>query len=231
MKKTLLATALLAAGITQVQADDYNKVFRGVPTKSEVTITFSGFCSGKITDTVSVVWAGASDNPMSSTSYVGSNASMLDMDTENFFHGRSVGTATSIAIKNGSLNIALKNYSTHGLSNNLDRIHSANNDGEVTCKNGQTLNAWLNDISWGTYFITDKTLTNKAYFSLKGSAAPFDFKYAQTVTGYLDLPPVCKNTGVFTDNIAADTFQSSCKMANKVKVKMAITASGKMHYD
>lgn len=232
MKKTLLATVLLAAGITQVQAAPYDKYFAvNNPDEGEVTITFSGYCSGKITDTLSSVWARVSDDPMSAYSYAGTTASTLGMDTQNSFYGESVGATTSIAIKKGALNIALKDSSHYGLSENFYMIHAVNADSAVTCKNGQTLNALLGDISWSSYLVWDKTLNNKASFTLKGSAQPFDFKYAQTVSGYLDLPAVCKNTGVFTDNIATDTFQSSCKMVNKVKVKMAIKASGKIYYD
>ena len=232
MKKTLLVAALLAAGVTQVQAAPYEKYFyTDNPTRGEVTITFSGFCSGKITDTVSEVWADVSDDLSVNTAYAGARASMLSMDTQNYFYGESVGSSTSIAIKKGTLNIALKDSSIYGLSDNFYRIHSVGADNVVTCKNGQTLNELLTSVGYSTYFVWDKTLANNASFTLKGSAEPFDFKYAQTVSGYLDLPAVCNNTGSFTDNIATDTFKSTCKMVNKVKVKMAINASGEIYYD
>ncbi|MEZ5494314.1 MAG: hypothetical protein R3E61_06945 [Pseudomonadales bacterium] len=234
MKKTLLVAALLAAGVTQVQAAPYNvDFFDGSPESSAVTITFSGFCSGQITDTVDHVWANASDDSMNNYSAVEARASSLSMDLSNSFYGESVGSSTSISTKKGTLAIALKDSSHYGLSERLDRVHSSGQSSNVTCKNGQTLQALLNDIGWDSYFVWDKTLSNNASFALKGKAEPFDYKYAQTVSGYLDLPAVCKNTGTFTgtSNIATDEFQSTCKMVNKVKVKMAINASGEIYYD
>ncbi len=234
MKKTLLATALLVAGMSQVQAASYNMSFYdGSPETGDVTVTFSGYCSGTITDTVGYVWARASDAPMNNYSAVGARASSLSMDLSNYFYGESVGSSTSISTKKGTLAIALKDSSTYGLSENLYRVDNSGQSSNVTCKNGQTLQALLNDIGWESYFVWDKTLSNNASFALKGKAEPFDYKYAQTVSGYLDLPAVCKNTGTFTgtSNIATDEFQSSCKMVNKVKVKMSFKASGKIYYD
>lgn len=234
MKKILLATVLSVAGIAQVQAASYNIYFYdGNPEKGEVTITFSGFCSGQITDTVSSVSANASDDPMNNYSDAGAHASSLNMDLSNSFYGESVGASTSISTKKGTLAIALKDSSHYGLSENLYRVHSSGQSSTVTCKNGQTLQALLNDIGWGLSFVGDKTLSNNASFTLKGKAEPFDYKYAQTVSGYVDLPAVCKNTGTFTStaNIATDTFQSTCKMVNKIKVKMSIKASGKIYYN
>lgn len=155
------------------------------------------------------------------------------MDLSNSFYGESVGASTSISTKKGTLAIALKDSSHYGLSEDLDRVHSSGQSSTVTCKNGQTLQELMNDIGWGLSFVWDKTLSNNASFTLKGKAEPFDYKYAQTVSGYVDVPAVCKNTGTFTStaNIATDTFQSTCKMVNKIKVKMSIKASGKIYYD
>jgi hypothetical protein len=232
MKKTLL-TALMVTGISQAQAAPYiNYFYDSSPIQSKVTITLSGYCSGEIVDTVMGVSATVSDNPASQTSYAESTAAMLGMNTGNYFYGRSVGSSTSISNKKGVLSIALKDTSSYGLIDHFSRVHQTSADSVVSCKNGQTLNTILSNLNGYSAFIKDKTLTNNISFTLKGSAEPFDYKYAQTVTGYLELPTVCTNTGLFTGtgNIATDTFTSSCKMVNKVKVKMSITASGQIHY-
>lgn len=234
MKKILLTTALLAAGISQVQAAPYNVYFYdGSPDSSAVTITFSGDCSGKITDTVSSVWANASDDPDNNTSDAGANISGISgMYMSNYFYAQSPGSTTSISNKKGVLNIALKDSTTYGLSEYVSRIHATGADAVVTCKNGQTLQVLLNDIGWSMGLVWDKSLTNNASFTLKGKASPFDYKYAQTTSGYVYLPAVCKNEGLFTStgNIATDTFQSSCKM-QKVKLKVSVKASGKIYYN
>ncbi len=154
------------------------------------------------------------------------------MNTGNYFYGRAVGSSTHISNKKGVLSIALKDVSTDGLSEHFNRVHQTAADNAVICKNGQSLNTLLSNLGWNSAFVKDKTLTNNASFSLQGSAEPFDYKFSQTISGYLDLPVVCTNTGTFTGtgNIATDEFQSSCKMVNKVKVKMSIKASGQIHY-
>lgn len=234
MKKILFAATLLAAGMSQAQAAMYYQVYLydGSPAQSAVTITFSGYCSGKITDTVQGVSATVSDNPTNLASYAETTAAMLGMNTGTYFKGEAVGNSTSISIKKGVLNIALKDTSLDGLSEHFYRVHQTGADSVVTCKNGQTLQAVLNDAGLNTTFVQDKTLSNNTSFTLKGSAEPFDYKIAQTISGYLDLPAVCNKTGAFTgtSNIATDTYTASCKMVNKVKVKMSITASGQIHY-
>lgn len=233
MKKILFGVALIAVSITQVQASPYiEELYDNAPTESALTITFSGYCSGKITDVISGVSVTASDDPAGQASYAESTAGMLGMNTGNYFYAKSVGSSINISNKKGVLSIALKDVSNAGLSEHFSRVHQVGADSAVTCKNGQTLNTILTDLAWNSSFMKDKSLTSNTTFTLKGSAEPFDYKYTQTVSGYLELPAVCNKTGTFTDpsNIATDEFQSSCKMVNKVKIKMSIKASGKIHY-
>ncbi len=91
MKKILLA-ALLAVGIAQVQAAPYDNIFYdGSPAESEVTITFSGYCSGKITDVVGGVSVIASDDPANQASYAEATVGMLGNEYRQLFLWQSCG--------------------------------------------------------------------------------------------------------------------------------------------
>lgn len=231
MKKSLLLSALLATGISQVQAAPFGRAFAdNAPEKSAITITFSGDCSGKITDKASKIEAGAYDDHWNNKfSYLrffttGMNNMMLD----DIFFTQSVGNTTSISVNKGTLNVHLSDTSAYRSGWDIQKIHDSGASTQIQCKSGYTLSQLLNDQGGTMKLMRDKSLTGKTSFTLKGSAAPFSYKLSQKVSGYLFISkPICEITGASSGDIASDTYKSSCRLQPKIKVSISATASGK----
>lgn len=232
MKKMLLMTALLATSITQVQAAPFGKDFiDNAPENSAITITFSGDCSGKVTDTASKIQAGAYDDHWNGKySYIrffttGMNNLMLD----DIFYTQTVGNTTSISVNKGVLNVKLSDTSAYRSGWDIQKIHDSGADNQIQCKSsGYTLGQLVSNQGGTMKLVRDKTLKGKTSFTLKGSAAPFNYKLSQKVSGYLFITPsICDITGDSTGDITSDTYKSSCKLQPKIKVSISATASGK----
>ncbi|MCC7516518.1 MAG: hypothetical protein IT470_04160 [Pseudomonadales bacterium] len=233
MKKPLFAAALLAASITQVQAAPIAKAFvDNAPAKSAVTITFSGYCSGKITTSIAKIEAGAYDDHANNQySYVRAFTTDIGgMRLANVFYSQGERENTSIAIKKGMLNVKLNSTSTFSTTadSQFKYLLTSGATSQILCKNGQTLTDTINAYEGGSkalLVIGDNTLSQKANFTLKGKEAPFNYQYSQKITGnILFQPAICNIAGDYTGNIAESTYQSSCKA---VPVKFTISATAK----
>jgi hypothetical protein len=232
MKKSLLLTTLLAAGITQVQAAPFAQAFTdGSPEKGAVTFTFSGDCSGKITSDVSRIEAGVYDDHANNKfSYIRVyTVDWTNMLLEDILYTQSVGSTTSVSVNKGKLNVKFSDTSALRAALDIQKIHTSGADSQIQCKNGSTLNQLVNDQNGGDFkLIRDTSLTEKTSFTLKGSVDPFDYKLSQKISGYLYISkPTCDITGNSTGHIATDTYKSICKLQPKVKVSISVSASGK----
>ncbi len=232
MKKSLLLTTLLAAGITQVQAAPFAQAFTdGSPEKGAVTFTFSGDCSGKITSDVSRIEAGVYDDHANNKfSYIRVyTVDWTNMLLEDILYTQSVGSTTNVSVNKGVLNVKFKDTSALRAALDIQKIHDSGADSGIQCKNGSTLHQLVNDQSGGALkLMRDTSLTEQTSLTLKGRATPFDYKLSQKISGYLYISkPICDITGNSTGNIATDTYKSSCKLQPKVKVSISVSASGK----
>jgi hypothetical protein len=177
------------------------------------------------------VGVNVSSDPSQADSYADIEATDWGgMSINNSFHGQSIGNETHINIKKGIMSLALQDKSTFDAGEDFGKIHDTGADTAVFCKNNSTLNSWLSSQSLTTHFVDDGTLKNNVSFTLKGSEAPFPYKFSKTITGYLLLPTTCTESGAYTGDMSSDTFQSNCKLTNKVKVKITVKAEGKMDY-
>lgn len=232
MKKSLLLTTLLAAGISQVQAAPFGRAFiDSSPEKGSITFTFSGDCSGKITSDASRVEVGVYDDHANSKfSYVRLyTVEWTGVLLEDILYTQSVGSTTNVSVNKGVLNVKFKDTSALRAALDIQKIHDSGADSQIQCKDGSTLNQLVNDQSGGALkLIRDTSLTEKTSLTLKGSATPFDYKLSQKISGYLYInKPACDITGDSTGNIATDTYKSSCKLQPKVKVSISASVSGK----
>lgn len=235
MKKLLLTTALLATGIAQVQAAPIGKDFvDNAPEKSSVTITFSGYCSGKIKTSIAKVQAGAYDDHANGKfSYVRAFTTDIDgMRLANVFYSQGERESTNITIKKGILSVKLNSTSTFSASSDswFNYLLTSDATSQIRCKNNQTLTDTMNyETGGGTkvlLVIGDNTLSQKVNFTLKGKEAPFNYQYSQKLSGnILFQSAICNITGDYTGNIADSTYQSSCK-ATPVKFTIVATAKG-----
>lgn len=233
MKKTLLVSALLTVGISQVQAAPFGQAFvDNAPERSAVTFTFSGDCSGKITDSASKVEAGVFDDHWNNKySYfrlytVGMSALKL----EDVFYAQSVGSTTSVSVNKGVLSAKLSDTSAFRSGGDIQKVHDSGADGQIQCKNGYTLSQIIHDQGDTFKFVRDKSLTEKTSFTLKGKETPFSYKLSQKMSGYLLISkPICEITGSSSGNIAVDTYKSNCKISPKIKLTISATASGYMN--
>lgn len=230
MKKTLFAAAVLAVGITQVaQAAPIERRFvDNAPAKSAVTITFSGDCSGKITDTGVKTEIGlADDHAAGKWSYFRfTTAGMAGLVMDDIWFTQSAGSATSISISKGLLKAKLSDTSAANSGGDIRKIHSSGADSQIQCKNGQTLNVLLNGMGRDMKYVRDTTMTQKTNISLKGSETPYAYTLSHTISGYLLMTVDCDISSVSAGSIENDSYQSSCKLAPKIKVTIKATASG-----
>lgn len=230
MKKTLFAAAVLAAGITQVaQAAPIERRFiDNAPAKSVVTITFSGDCSGKITDTGAKVETGLADDHASGKwSYFRfTTTGMSGLVLDNIWFTQSAGSTTKISISKGMLNAKLSDTSAANSGGDIRKIHTSGADSQIQCKNGQTLNELLNSMGRDMKYVRDTTMTQKTNISLKGNEEPYAYTLSHTISGYLLMTVDCDISSVSAGSIENDSYQSSCTLAPKVKVTMKATVKG-----
>lgn len=229
MKKTVLMSALFAVGITQVQAAPIDRYFvDSAPAKSAVTITFSGDCSGKITDTGAKVEVGLADDhaggKWSYFRFTTSGISSMVMD--NIWFTQSAGSTTQISIHKGMLNAKLSDTSAANSGGDIRKLHSSGVDSQIQCKNGQTLNELLNSMGRDMKYVRDTAMTQKTSITLKGSEASYAYTLSHTISGYLLMTVDCDISSVSAGSVANDSYDSSCKLTPKIKVTIKATAKG-----
>lgn len=252
-----LLSAGLMASAAQAGTLDFAAVDAAPAANAAIKIEMAGSCAAKIVLPVTAVeYDLAYDEDAAATGVdvdtvlarlkfvVDGVGAGPDFEIETFNtaknYGQKVADATVRNVRRSQVNFVGAGYvnsteaAVNGKTTNgtvlgvLDALQSGDYDGQIRCRDGQTLASNVSAATLGktanVEFDVNGEKVNASFSHVNTVAAPNDGTYVAKLTSYgtLDVPTQCAVRGT----LATDNYVLACKPARVIKVKVTAYAKG-----